>query len=123
MRRILFALALSIVAFAPPARADAASDLAAKVVVVLERAATVAVMNRSDCDAMGDKLTKMLDDNETLFQRAREANEKLTDAQRDALRARYGARTQAAMQKLIGPVMACRTNAKVAALLSRVRVF
>jgi hypothetical protein len=120
-------LALSVIvalaSLAPSVRADAATDIAEKVVVVIERAATVADMNKTNCDLMGDKLSKIFDDNQTLFQQARDLNDKLTPEQRTALAQRYQARMGAARRKLTPAVLACRSNPKVLAVISRARAF
>lgn len=120
MRRLVsLAVATALFALATPSRADAATDLAEKIVSVVEHAATVAEMNKDKCDVMGDKLGKLWDDNAQLFQRAKETNDKLTPTQRQVIEQRFQARTRVAMQKLMPPVMSCRSNAKVASVISR----
>jgi len=103
------------------ARADTNADIAEKMVRILERVATIVDMNKSDCNAMGDKLNAAIDENSAFIADAKARSESMTQAERDALQARFGARLQAATMRMMPGIRACATNSKVTAAIKRVK--
>ena len=103
------------------ASADTNADVAEKMVRILERAATVIEANKSDCNAMGDKLTAIVDENSAFIADAKARNESMSRAERDAIQARFRARIQAATARMMPGLRACMSNPKVSGALQRVR--
>jgi hypothetical protein len=116
------AAALAFALAAPGAAAsDSTTRLVEKVVRLLEHAAVVVQMNVSDCNAMGDKLEKLADDNADLLREMKDRNEKMSDHERAQLQARYGARVQAALVKISPGLRKCGSNPKVRDAVRKVK--
>jgi hypothetical protein len=103
------------------ARADANGDMFEKVVQLIEQAAVIVDMNKSNCDAMGDKLNALIDPNTQLLANAKAQNERLTPDQKRALDARFRPRIIAAMVKLRPGFAQCSSNAKVTAAVQKIQ--
>jgi hypothetical protein len=122
MKRALLSTAAGLFLFVSgEARADANSDIAEKMVRLLERIATLVDTNKSDCNAMGDKLNAVIDENSAFIADAKARSGAMSQAERDAIQARYGARLQAATMKMMPGIRACATNPKVNAAIKRVQ--
>lgn len=111
----------TLTATTAPARADATGDFAEKAMQLIERAATVIDMNKSDCDVMGDKLNKILDENAAFVADAKARVDKMSEAEKNALQARYRQRLMAVKNKMQDGMAKCAQNAKVASALRRVQ--
>lgn len=122
MKRVLLSM-LTVLFLVTPgdARADTNADVAEKMVRIFERMATVVEANRSDCNAMGDKLNTIIDENGAFIADAKARSAAMSQAERDALQARFGARIQAATMRMMPGMRACATNRKVTSALQRVQ--
>jgi hypothetical protein len=118
---IVAAFFVVVVVVPGDARADTDAEMMEKVVQVLERVATIVDMNKSDCNAMGDKLTAVIDEKGVLLAAAKARADALSPAEKQALEARFGARVRAAAMKLQPGLRACGSNPKVLAAVQRVR--
>lgn len=103
------------------ARADTNADIAEKMVRILERVATVVEANRNDCNAMGDKLNAIIDENGAFIADAKARSESMTAEERQQIQARFRTRIQAATAKMIPGLRACGSNPKVTSAIQRVR--
>ncbi len=125
MRRssvVLAALAgAAVVGMASRARADTDAQMAAKVIQLVEFAAGVVDANKNDCNAMGDKLSRMANDNAAFIDQVKARAEKASPAELRALVAPYQARFQAAVAKAKPGLERCQSNPKVASVLQRVQ--
>jgi len=122
MKRALLSMAAALFFVVPgDVRADTNADIAEKMVRILERVATVVEANRSDCNAMGDKLNAIIDENGAFIADAKARSESMTAEERQQIQARFRARIQAATAKMVPGLRACGTNAKVTSAIQRVR--
>ena len=120
MKRALVTMTVALFLVAPgDARADGNAD-AEKMVRILERIATVIEANRSDCNAMGDKINAIIDENQAFIAESKARAAAMSQAERDAVQARYAARIQAATARMLPGMRACATNPKVVGALKRV---
>jgi hypothetical protein len=103
------------------ARADAKGDMFEKVVQLMEQAAVIVDANKSNCDAMGDKLNALIDPNAQLLANAKAQNERLTPDEKRVLDARFRPRIIAAMVKLRPGFAQCSNNAKVMAAVQKIQ--
>ena len=121
MKRALLSIVVAVFLVAPgDARADANGD-AEKMVRIFERVATIVEANRNDCNAMGDKLNAVIDENAAFLAEAKARSAAMSQAERDALQARYAARIQAATARMMPVMRSCATNQKVMSALRRVQ--
>ncbi len=112
---------LAVVGAASHARADTDAQMAAKVIQLVEFAAGVVDANKNDCNAMGDKLSKIASDNSAFIDQVKARAEKATPAELRSLVAPYEARFQAAMAKAKPGLARCQSNTKVASVIQRVQ--
>jgi hypothetical protein len=101
------------------ARAD--GDIFEKVVQVVEQAAVVVDANKSNCDAMGDKLNALIDPNAQLIAAAKALSDRFTPDQKRAFDARFRPRVLAAMVKIRPGFAQCSSNAKVMAAVQKIQ--
>jgi hypothetical protein len=122
MKRALVSIfaAAAFFAFSSDVRADSDVQMMEKAVQILERVATVVQMNQSDCDMMGDKLTKVVDENAAFLASAKSRADAMPSGERTALESRYRPRILAAIEKMRPGMAKCGTNPKVKGALSRV---
>jgi len=111
---------VAVIGTAVHARADTDTQMAAKVIQLVEFAAGVIDANENDCNAMGEKLSRMANDNSAFIDHVKARAEKATPAELRALTAPYQARFQAAMAKAKPGLDRCQSNPKVASVLRKV---
>jgi hypothetical protein len=118
-----FAAVVASVLGTGAARAAGNDDMVEKAVKNFERIADEADANKPDCEKIGAALAKHLDEDVAVMKQIKDADAKKTakqrDEERDAAKAKYGARMQAAKAKA-APLKACKTNAKVKAYAEQV---
>ncbi len=116
------AVAIIIISAIVPgsARADATSDVAERLLRLLDQGVTIVESNRNSCDAMGDKLGKLIDDNAALIHDAKTMADRLSAEQKKALETKYKARIEAAIARMDPGMQHCATNAKVMAALRKI---
>jgi hypothetical protein len=118
-----FAAAVASMLGTGAARAAGNDELVEKVIKIFERIADEADANKPDCDKIGAALAKHLAEDVAVLKQSKEADAKKTakqrDEERDAAKAKYGARMQVAMAKA-APLKACKTNDKVKAYAEQV---
>jgi hypothetical protein len=103
------------------ARADATGDVFEKVVQLVEQAAVIVDANKSNCDAMGDKLNALIDPNIQLLTTAKTLSERFTPDQKRAFDARFRSRVLAAMVKIRPGFAQCSSNPKVIAAVQKIQ--
>jgi hypothetical protein len=103
------------------ARADTNADIAEKMVRILERVATAVEANKNDCNAMGDSLNAIIDENSAFIADAKARSEAMSHAEREAIQARFRARIQAATMRMMPGLQACARNQKVMSAIQKVR--
>ena len=114
MRRAFgFALALSLASLPAVRAAHAAGETGEKVVVLVEQMAGIIDDNKKDCDGMGVKLNKFVDDNTEFMKKAQEEAKKKSEAERKEWEAKNKPRMDAAAKKMQEGMMACYKNDKV----------
>lgn len=128
MKRLLvllvlaFAFAFVIVIVSPRlAVADATVEQTAeRMVVLIEKMASITDTYKNDCDAMGGALDKFAD--ATAEERAalKAARAKLTREQKDAIAKKYEARLAAGAAKIAAGMRACGSNPKVKAAMVKI---
>jgi hypothetical protein len=120
MRRVLAALGVVlVVASVSPASADGPAPAEVVAVRLVEELAAVMDANMKSCDKMGAALEKFMESHAADIRRLREEEKKMTDEQKKALAAKYGARLQAAAQKILAGAQTCGANPRVKEALSR----
>lgn len=95
--------------------------MAEKMLRIFERIATIVDANKNDCNAMGDKLNGVIDENAAFLATAKARSEAMSEAERQQFQQRYGARYQALTQRMMPGMMKCATNDKVRSALQRIR--
>jgi len=91
-----------------------------KAVQILERVATVVQTNESDCDKMGGKLAKIVDENAAFLASAKSRAESMPAGERSAIESRYRPRILAAVEKMRPGMAKCGSNPKVSGALARI---
>lgn len=121
MKRALVSIFAAAAFFvAGDVRAQSYADTVEKAVQILERIANAVDANQNDCNAMGDKLTVIVDQNAAFLAQAKARSEQLTPRARNAIEARFRDRILAAISKMRPGMMKCGSNPKVSAALARV---
>jgi predicted small metal-binding protein len=121
MKRALVMLAAAVFfAFPGDARADSNAEMMEKAVQILERVASIVQMNQDDCNTMGDKLSKVVDENAAFLAQAKSRADAMPSAERTALENRYRGRILAAIGKMKPGMDKCGANPKVQGALSRI---
>jgi len=121
MKRALVSIAAALLfAFPGDARADTNADMVEKAVQILERVASIVQMNQDDCNVMGDKLTKVVDENAAFLASAKSRADAMPPAERSAIESRYRTRVLAAIAKMRPGMQKCGSNPKVQSALARV---
>ena len=120
MKRFIIALSLALVVGlgGGHARADSVGDRA---VALVEKMATIVDDNKSNCDAMGDKLSAFFTANAATFKEMKDMEKSMSKEQKDAWAAKYKDRLAAAIQKMTGGLQACMTNPKVMDALKKMQ--
>ena len=108
-----FGFAAGLVMLATGASADTDAQLAEKLVQLVERGASIVQESQNDCNAMGDRLGKLADDNADLIRRAHERGDKMSASERADMETRYRPRLEAAAAKAAGGLRKCMSNPKV----------
>lgn len=121
MKRALVSVAAAVLfAFPGDARADSNSEMVEKAVQILERIASVVDANQNDCNIMGDKLGKIVDENAAFLAQAKARADALPPGERNAIESRFRGRIMAAIGKMRPGMMKCGSNPKVQSALARV---
>ena len=112
---------------ASDASLDAAPDVDADIGAMSEDAlgllaevATIAESNKSDCDALAQRLDAFYDRHVTFIKKATDTYKHASHPEQARLRTRYQARFNASWKKLQPPVKRCKDDPAVKELLDRV---
>jgi hypothetical protein len=116
LRRTVTALALALGLAATSAGCAPDEE---RTVELVEEMAELFARHQGDCDRLGAELDAFATDNAARFADLKRIGRLEGDA-RKTFDARYGARLQAAMKKLMAGASACMTNPKVEGALRRI---
>lgn len=113
MNRIIATLALVSFAFG----IQGCSSPEEKAVKLMEEMANIVDSNKEDCDKMGAALTTFVDANADTIKGMKDM--KSSKDEEKKLEEKYGDRIKAATGKMMGGMMKCATNEKVAGAMKK----
>lgn len=93
-----------------------------RAISMMEDMGTLIDAEKNNCDRMGDRLSAFLDAHKHTIRDVKAFSERQTPAQKKASEDKYKVRAQAAGEKMMRGVMACMSNERVKAAMSKMKM-
>jgi hypothetical protein len=123
MKKIIAALALSLLSLSAwadaPAAAPADAEKGEKAIALMEKMADIVGAKDVKCDTRAENLSKFMDDNAAALKQSKEEGSKMTPEQKRAFMEKYSARFKAATAKLQAGFMECKDNPKFVEVMKK----